>query len=226
MTRTIESGPDPESFDLVGTDQLVVSNEDAGQASIVNIGSSKVRMRVPAGDEPEGVTTAPDGTVWITSEANHAITAIDPKTGAVLGRVETGKRPRSIAFTSDGALGVVTNENDATVTLFDPEKRESIEHVALPAGTRPMGTVIASRTAYITTGRAKSVVVLDLETREVTHVIADVGDRPWGIARDREGLLYTANGPSNDVSVIDLDDERVVQRIAVGASPWGVALWP
>jgi YVTN family beta-propeller protein len=35
---------------------------------------------------------------------------------------------------------------------------------------------------------------------------------------------YTANGPSNDVSVIDLATRTVVKKIAAGQRPWGVAV--
>jgi YVTN family beta-propeller protein len=35
--------------------------------------------------------------------------------------------------------------------------------------------------------------------------------------------LYTANGPSNDVSVVDAATMTVTARIPVGARPWGVA---
>jgi YVTN family beta-propeller protein len=38
--------------------------------------------------------------------------------------------------------------------------------------------------------------------------------------------LYTANGPSNDVSVIDTASLNVVATIRVGASPWGIAVGP
>ncbi len=36
------------------------------------------------------------------------------------------------------------------------------------------------------------------------HRVGSVGQRPWGIALTPDGgRLYTANGPSNDVSVVD-----------------------
>jgi len=38
--------------------------------------------------------------------------------------------------------------------------------------------------------------------------------------------LYTANGPSNDVSVIDTESLNVVATIRVGKAPWGVAIGP
>jgi len=52
-----------------------------------------------------------------------------------------------------------------------------------------------------------------------------VGRRPWGIAITPDGqTLYTANGLSGDVSVIDTATRRVMATIKAGAGAWGVAL--
>jgi YVTN family beta-propeller protein len=54
-----------------------------------------------------------------------------------------------------------------------------------------------------------------------------VGDRPWGIALSPDGkMLYTANGPSNDVSVVDTDTLTVIGKIKAGERPWGIAIAP
>jgi YVTN family beta-propeller protein len=51
----------------------------------------------------------------------------------------------------------------------------------------------------------------------------EVGPRPWGIALSPDGkTLYSANGPSNDISVVDLATNAVVKKVKVGSSPWGV----
>jgi YVTN family beta-propeller protein len=56
-------------------------------------------------------------------------------------------------------------------------------------------------------------------------MIAGVGTRPWGVAVSRDGAtLYTANGLSGDVSVIDLPSHKIRRRIRIGGSPWGVAV--
>jgi YVTN family beta-propeller protein len=52
-----------------------------------------------------------------------------------------------------------------------------------------------------------------------------VGQRPWGIGVLADGkTAYTANGPSNDVSVVDLDKRVVTKKIMAGQRPWGVAV--
>ena len=51
----------------------------------------------------------------------------------------------------------------------------------------------------------------------------EVGQRPWGIALSPDGkTLFTANGPSNDISVVDLATQTVTKKIKSGGSPWGV----
>jgi len=234
LVGVIPSGQDPESFDLAAGGLLVVSNEETAEASIVDIASRAIRARVPAGAEPEGVTAAPDGLVWVTSEAEARVTAIDPARGAAVASVPTGSRPRSIAFTPDGALGLVTGEMDASITLIDARARRAAGQIAIPreaaadAAIRPMGIAISpdGRRAYATTGRGGSVAVIDLSARRVERLIRDVGARPWGIAVGPDGVLYTANGPSNDVAVVDPAAGTVVARIPVGRSPWGVAVAP
>ena len=53
----------------------------------------------------------------------------------------------------------------------------------------------------------------------------EVGQRPWGVALLPDGkTAYTANGPSNDVSVIDLATKTVTKKIKVGERPWGIAV--
>jgi YVTN family beta-propeller protein len=70
------------------------------------------------------------------------------------------------------------------------------------------------------------VVAVDATTDAVRGAVA-VGKRPWGIALTPDGKkLYSANGPSNDVTVVDLATLAVTKTIAAGGVPWGVAIGP
>ena len=65
-----------------------------------------------------------------------------------------------------------------------------------------------------------------LSTHEVVDSV-EVGTRPWGIALTSDGKhVYTANGPSNDVAVVETETLAVVARITVGDNPWGVVIAP
>ena len=50
---------------------------------------------------------------------------------------------------------------------------------------------------------------------------------PNGVVITPDGkTLYTANGPGNDVSVVDAATLEVKRRIEVGQRPWGVLVLP
>jgi YVTN family beta-propeller protein len=235
LVRTVQSGPDPESFDLSPDGKvLYVSNEDAAQVSVVNMETGTIQQRVDVAEEPEGVTMRPDGReVYVTCEATNEVFAIDTATAKVAARMKTGARPRSVVFTADAALAFVTDENSGTVTVIDVPTHKVIATIKVPPtpGTpmapRPMGAVLSpdGRKVYVSLGRAKSVAVVDVAGRTVERSIEDVGTRPWGIGVSADGRkLYTANGPSGDVSVIDIATGKVDKQIATGGSPWGVVV--
>ena len=53
------------------------------------------------------------------------------------------------------------------------------------------------------------------------------GQRVWHMAlTPAEDLLFTTNGVTNDVTVIDVKGLKPVKSIKVGRYPWGVAIRP
>jgi YVTN family beta-propeller protein len=53
----------------------------------------------------------------------------------------------------------------------------------------------------------------------------EVGTRPWGIGLTADGRkLYTANGPSSDVTVLDTRTMQVLKKVPAGELPWGVVV--
>ncbi|MES9928865.1 MAG: hypothetical protein ABW158_12200, partial [Candidatus Thiodiazotropha sp. 6PDIVS] len=52
-----------------------------------------------------------------------------------------------------------------------------------------------------------------------------VGQRVWNLAfSPDEKFIFTTNGVSNDVSVIDVDRLKVKKSIRVGRLPWGIVV--
>jgi YVTN family beta-propeller protein len=232
LLRVIPAGQDPELFDVTSDGKrLWVSNEDAAEASLVDVDAGKVLRRVPVGKEPEGVGIHPAGkVVYVTNEADNSVSVLDIESGASLATVATGGRPRSVLFDREGRRAFVACELTQVLTLIDAHTHARTGDVALPGEmVRPMGLVISAdeRTLYVSGGRGKTVHVIGLEEAgpRVKSTITDVGTRPWGIGVTRSGAkLYTANGPSGDVSVIDTATGAVARRIPVGGSPWGIAV--
>jgi YVTN family beta-propeller protein len=78
---------------------------------------------------------------------------------------------------------------------------------------------------FVSLGRFKAIAELSTRGPAIERTIGDVGGRPWGIAISADGrTLYSANGPSGDVSIVDVASGTVSGKIAVGGSPWGVVI--
>jgi YVTN family beta-propeller protein len=52
-----------------------------------------------------------------------------------------------------------------------------------------------------------------------------VGQRVWHMAfTPDQKYLLTTNGLSNDISFIDVADQKVIKSVQVGQQPWGVTI--
>ena len=118
------------------------------------------------------------------------------------------------------------------VSVIDNQSREvkhkiGFEITGVPdEAIQPVGVGITSdrSKAFVALGPANRVAVIDAQSYEVEDYLL-VGQRVWHLAfSPNEKFLYTTNGVSNDISVIDVDAEKVVKSVAVGAMPWGVAV--
>jgi YVTN family beta-propeller protein len=201
----------------------------------LDLETGDIRGRAKVGEEPEGVTISPDGkTVFVSCEGSNQVTAVDSASLKVIGTIATGPRPRSIAFSRDGAIGFIASENAGSLTVFDAATRAVTQTIVLPRPTapgaippRPMGQQLSADGAqlFVTLGRAKAIAIVEVASRALKGTIADVGARPWGIGMSADGTkLYTANGPSGDVSIVDVASAATEARVAVGGSPWGIAV--
>ena len=235
VIKVLAAGSDPEQFALSADGKrLFVANEDVALTSVVDIDSGKVIQRIPVGREPEGVGLAPNGRwVLVTNESDNSVSVIDTGTFKVLKSVRVGQRPRDIAFTPDSSTAYVTGEFDASLYRMRVPEGDPVERILqLRKEARPMAVLLDVQRSriYMSTGRGGTVAVIDvIDAKPGVKLLKEipVGTRPWGIALSDDGSrLFTANGPSNDVSVVDTSTLQTIKRIAVGKSPWTVILGP
>ena len=82
------------------------------------------------------------------------------------------------------------------------------------------------KTAFVALGPANHVAAVNTETYEVEDYIL-VGRRVWHMAFNGDGSqLFTTNGVSGDVTVIDVKSREPIKTIKVGRFPWGAAWRP
>ncbi|MBU3077314.1 PQQ-dependent catabolism-associated beta-propeller protein [Sphingomonas quercus] len=232
----LPSGPDPETITLSPDgSRLYVANEDDNLLSIVDIAAGRLVAKVPVGGEPEGTAASPDGRLVVqTSETASMAHVIDARTAAVIDNLIVDTRPRFVAFEPGGRRFWVSSEVRATVTAFDTATRRPVGRIdfnsAIP-GERPsenkLQAVAIAFTrggdrAFVALGRARLVAELDPRTLALVRTFP-VGWRAWNLALSPDGRrLYTANGLSGDMSVVDLVQNRPAGTIRLGGRPWGV----
>jgi YVTN family beta-propeller protein len=229
VVKVFEAGSDPEQFDLARDGRLYVANEDSASATVLDTKTGKIVARIKVGQEPEGVRVSPNGLyTLVTNESDNSISVIDTKTLKEVSHVVVGKRPRDAAFTPDSKFAYVSGEFDNSVYRISVPAGAPVERIVqLDANSRPMSVRLDSKRnrLYVSTGRGGKVAVVDVSSTPKLVGEVAVGQRPWGLALSKDGSrLYSANGPSNDVTVVDTATLKVVKKIPVGKSPWGVAL--
>lgn len=244
--------PDPEYAALrqPGNDPLYVSNENNALVTVWNIDSQKMLVQMPTGVEPEGMAVSPDGELIVnTTETTNMAQFFSYKTGKNLANVLVPPRPRWAAFTHDGREVWVSSELGGTVTVIDAASFKILDTIHFVVqGLRstfiqPVGINITrdDNRAFVCLGPANRVAVVNVPERKVLSYVATgnkvfsatvkkyllVGQRPWHADfTPDERYLLTANGLSNDVSVIDVPRLRVIDTIPVGQQPWMVLVSP
>ncbi len=237
IVYNLPSGPDPELMSLSADGSLLfVANEDDNMVTVIDtIQRSKV-VEIPVGIEPEGIGLSPDGK-WLvsTSETTNMAHFIDTASLKIVDNVLVDARPRVAQYTPDGKEVWVSSEIGGTVSVIDAGSREikyKIEFAVpglRPESIQPVGIKIAadgSNKAYIALGPSARVAVVDTTSYAVEKYLL-VGPRVWNLEfSSDQKRLFTTNGVGGDVSVIDLQKQKVLKSIKVGRLPWGVAVKP
>ena len=228
--KVIPAGTDPEQL-AVSRDgsRLFVANEDAAHGQrggrrrrravvATRAGGRRARRRRPAPGRRGRVRHVRGGRRGVRHRHGRAAVvarefAVDP-------------RPRSTAFLPDGSRAYVTCENGGSVVGGRrAEARACCRRSSSPARWSGRWARWPRRTAghvYVTTGRGKN--GRGHRHRRPTRRPgrSRSGTRPWGIAVSPDGrTLYTANGPSNDVSIVDVASARGDGARAGGRQPLG-----
>ena len=237
VVRSQSSGEDPEVIRVdPNRPYIYVSNEDDNIVSVLDYERRTLVTEIPVGVEPEGLGISPDGR-WLiaTTETSNMAHIIDAEIMEAVHHRLVGARPRHAEFNHDGSEAWVSAEIAATVSIIDMVDSFDVEHTirfdvpGVPRETvQAVGVQLTSdgRYGFVALGPSNRVAVVDQQTYEVLDYIL-VGQRVWHLAlNEDETRLYTTNGVSGDVTVIDVDNLTALQSIPVGRFPWGVIVQP
>ena len=230
IVETLRGVSDPEQL-AISPDgrRIYVSSENSGKLLVLDP-AGNVISALAVGGEPEGVAVSPDGAVVLaTSEEDGSVAVIRGDKPEVVTRIKVGERPRNALFLRNGRAAV-PGEFDSSIALIDYNQGKLIRKIQLASEDRPMGIAAAGAAILVTTGRGGKLVKIDpADNAKASPVeaVALVGERPWGLTLSPDGkTAVTANGPGDDIALVDVATMRIVAKIPSAGGPWGVAAVP
>lgn len=176
-----------------------VSSIRTGNVSMFDLETQELITRAYSGEGAEGIAVSPDDReVWVTNRGENTVSVFDAHTLEKLEKLQGGDFPIRARFTPDGRYLLVSNARSGDVSVFDASSRDLVSSITLTlpepdnkddaryfsdfeGSSVPIGLIAADNsTAYIASTRSDLIVVIDLETFEVTdHIPA--GQEPDGI---------------------------------------------
>ncbi|MFT3956137.1 MAG: PQQ-dependent catabolism-associated beta-propeller protein [Piscinibacter sp.] len=168
---------------------------------------------------------AAQGTAYVSSEKDDALTLIDTQTLAVKGTIATCKRGRHIQRLPDGKLMVACTDSNAA-DVIDPATGKSVRRV--PLGDEPEAFDISpdGKTIYVSNEDEAETSFVDAASGKVLQSIK-VGQEPEGVKVSADGkTLYVTSEVASMVHVIDVATAKVVKNVKVGKRPRRMAITP
>ena len=185
-----------------------------------------------------------DGTYAPVSDDRVFVIDLKASPPAVIDTLHVGKRPSGMAINAAGTMALVTNRDDGTISVLSINGREVkvTDTVTVGEGKDNVSAVAISpdgKRALATKPAANKIALLSIDGDKVSYDKRDLptGIFPYNVAITPNGKLAltvdNGNGGGSDgnvktASVIDMEANpiRVIDHIAVGDSPEGLAISP
>ncbi|MFX0197862.1 MAG: YncE family protein, partial [Candidatus Hodarchaeota archaeon] len=215
---------------------LLVVNYESNTVSLIEVNDSLAVKydAIPVGKLPmEAVITSDSKKALVVNYSSHNVTLVDLSIGDSLESVFLGQsyHPSNIAMTSDDAKAYVTSDNSGTqndtLSVIDLTKTplEIIEKIRVP--NAPSDIVICEDVgkAYITSSSVDTVVVVDIENDTLlARINAPPATRAIKIPNSNYIIaIYSFLFPTLPMSIIDMEEDKVIRKIPVGEMPIDVA---
>jgi DNA-binding beta-propeller fold protein YncE len=197
---------------------------------VIDIAAQKVVGNVDFGHgvRPHCPLIGPkDGLLYVTTELDHTISLIDPKTLKIVGAIPTGQ-PEShmLALSHDGKRGYTANVGPGTVSVLDIAARKTLTVIPISSNTQRIAISPDDHWVFTADQAKPRLVVIDTTTNKVRNSIPLEG-MAYGTAPTPDGhFLIAALPDQNKVAIVDLQTMQATQSIPVCGSPQEVLVRP
>nr|WP_052017941.1 beta-propeller fold lactonase family protein [Achromobacter marplatensis] len=185
----------------------------------------KLVKRVPAGKTPSHIMIDKKSTTaYVTLQDSDQLIAIDLATQTPKWTVSVGKTPADVFLTPDQKTLLVALTGDSFVEAYDVSNGPAklVKRIPTAAGAHAFRAQGDKRHLFVSNRTANSISRIDMQTLTVTDTFAVPGGPDcMDMLADGKTLLVTSRW-ARKMTVVDLEQKKVVNQVSVGKSPHGV----
>jgi DNA-binding beta-propeller fold protein YncE len=202
-----------------GQEMLVVDLPSRKIVKVVDFGHG-VRPHKPVYDVHRNV-------LYVTTELDQSITAVDPHTFKVLYSVPTGQaESHMLVLSHNGRFGYTANVAPGTVSVLDLKTHKLVGVIPVAQHIQRIAISNDDKTVFVSDASEPRLAAIDTTTRKVRAWI-DLPAKGYGGVVTKDGkYLVLALPASKQVGVINLSSMKLEKTIDVPASPQEVLLSP
>jgi streptogramin lyase len=202
---------------------------DGRKIVVIDVAAGKVVAEIDFdhGVRPHCAVFGPDGMLYVTTELDHSVTIIDPKTLKIVGSIPTGQ-PEShmLALSHDGLRGYTANVGPGTVSVLDMKARKTLAVIPVSGNTQRIAISNDDKWVLTADQTAPRMAVIDTATNTVAKWVKLDGTG-YGGAPTTDGRWFLLAIPhENKVDVIDLKTMTLARSVDVGKNPQEVLVRP
>lgn len=190
-----------------------------------------------------GIVHAEDaahGWLLVTNKADQTLSIVDPATNKQIATMpEGGNTCHELVATPDGKRAFMPiygdsgvgkpGSNGQLIRVVDVAKRAITDTIDFGRGVRPHCAIYnqATNLLYITTEIENTVSIIDPATLKIVGTIPTGEPESHMLAVTKDGKRgYTANVSTGTVSVLDLEQKKLVKTIPISAKTQRISLSP
>jgi len=184
----------------------------------------RIRLAAP----PDDFDLSAEGRAAVISREARSVTLVSLERGTVERTVAVSVEPTSVCFQFDGKQVIAANGPDRSVTIFGVSLGKAIVRLPLPFEPRRFCfTPDGGQLFFTGTGMDAVAIVYPYQTEVAETILAGRTPDAMATATSQAGsYLLVANPTTNTVTVINIDDRRLVSVVEVGQGPREILITP
>lgn len=167
------------------------------------------------------------GLIYVTTELDKTVTAVDPRTRKIVGVIPTGQeQSHMLALSHDGRFGYTANVRPGTVSVLDMTGRKTVAVIPVSGEVQRISISTDDKLIFTADQTKPQLAVIDTAANQVKTWVPLPGVG-YGMGATPNGRwLLVAIPSTNQVAVVDLGSMRVARNVEVAKEPQEILIRP